>query len=218
MEKSMLIAWLNRWLIAASPWIAVVRFFVLVVAPILYLMEVKWINDLILGATGLILFAYTFETRGMRLEMGRQGAFANQPVLFMSFPRETGGASSRGLILRNIGRGSALCIRVETTKKLSKQQTRLTTLVFDIEENCLEAGKEIPVKVHPMVEILGKEKPANISDSFDPRNSPDSYEVNIYYEDIYYEDITTRSWTSVMQMGKGRIKLLRHHRGEDAPL
>jgi hypothetical protein len=90
----------------------------------------------------------------------------------MSYPRETGGASSRGLILRNIGRGSALCIRVETTKKLSKQQTRLTTLVFDIEENCLEAGKEIPVKVHPMVEILGKEKPANISDSFDPPQFP----------------------------------------------
>ena len=97
----MLIAWLNRWPILASPWIAVVGFFVLVVAPILYLMEVKWINDLILGATGLILFAYTFETRGMRLEMGRQGAFANQPVLFMSFPRRTGGACSRGLVLRD---------------------------------------------------------------------------------------------------------------------
>jgi hypothetical protein len=213
MEQPLLIARLDCWLIAASFWIAILGFTGLVVALILYLMEVKWINDLILGATGLILFAYTFETRGMRLEMGRQGAFANQPVLFMSIPRQTGAASSRGLILRNIGRGSALYIRVETTEKLSKQQTGLTTLVFDVDENCLEAGKEIPVKVRPKVEIPGKGESANIANSFDPHNSPDSYEVH-----IYYEDITNRSWMSVMQMGKGHIKLLRHHRAEDAPL
>ena len=213
MEKRTLIAWLNRWTILASPWMMILGFTGLVVALILYLMEVKGTNDLIVGVTGLILLAYTFETQGMRLEMRRQGDFANQPVLFMSIPRQPVGTSSCGLVLRNIGRGSALYIRVESAaEKLTEQQTGLTTLVFDMDENCLEAGKEIPVKVRPTIEIPGKGEPANMADSFDPRNSPHSYKVN-----IFYKDITTRSWTSVMQMGKDDIKLLSHHKVEDAP-
>jgi hypothetical protein len=82
-----------------------------VIATVLvYYLDSMNLSNVIYWLTGLIVLMYTIETLGMRLEMVRQNELAIQPLVIavIGGPDET-----RQLILRNIGRGTALSIRVD---------------------------------------------------------------------------------------------------------
>src|SRR5712691_6619831 len=95
----------KQWLYLAI-WLPI---YVIVPGLVCYL-DSKNLSNVIYWLTGLIVLMYTVETLGMRLEMVRQNELAIQPLVIAviwGHPDE-----SRQLMLRNIGRGPALSIRV----------------------------------------------------------------------------------------------------------
>jgi hypothetical protein len=99
-------------------WYVVVFLVALIVLPALvYRWDGNAASIVIYWLTALIVLAYTYETYCMRLEMVRQNEITIQPLLITSIehrPEPGTGAAGRieVLIIRNLGRGAALFIRV----------------------------------------------------------------------------------------------------------
>ena len=147
--------------------------------------------------TAIIVLVYTFETHGMRREMIRQNDISIQPLLITSIvPRKIVGEVIRGedLNVLNIGRGPALFVHIDPIEIVPGDEHNIDFEVVD----CVEAAKS----------VLATAKYAGRSD-FVARLKPNADNLT-HRVTVHYEDINGRKRYSVMQMGKGGIRLLKH--------
>jgi hypothetical protein len=181
---------------------------VFVIGPVLaYYLDNKNLANVIYWLTGLVVLMYTIETQGMRLEMVRQNEIAIQPLVIAVIG---GPDENRHLMLRNIGRGPALSIRVE--------DVALTDVAGD--------NVTFIMKVQPMDYLEPQTDRAPITDlvpassatpgayfdavpSLDPGTAVDSCKLT-----IKYHDIGGQFRCSLMQMGKDGIRLLDHRKAQ----
>lgn len=165
----------------------------------------------ITGVTALILLAYTIETQALRHEVVRQNEIAIQPVLIAGIERRDGRPR---FVLRNIGRGPALFVEPQDIAFPEEQGVRTTARFRRVdyiipEEDAVIITDMIHEGVWGEGDVLEGPREGLFADAFayhlDPENSPRPYEVI-----IHYEDINGQRRYSVMQMGRGGIRLLRH--------
>lgn len=166
------------------------------------------VNNVLIWVTGLILLIYTIETQEMRRQMVLQNEIAIQPLVIASIELrsvEDGPGGKRKLVLRNIGRGPALFIQVKDIEVADAGGVRFVRKLATVD--CIEAGKDSVAEVSLVAEAEGEEDTELIGGiaSLDPRHAEKSYDVTISYEDAYGQ-----KRESVVRMGKGGIRLLRH--------
>lgn len=190
-------------------WVFFLLFFAVFVL-VLALVSEKNLGNSLLWLTGIVVLFYTVETQGLRLEMVRQNEISVQPLVIATVAeRETrriAPVSADVIILRNIGRGPALYVKVEDvllTRELSGDEYVSTFGTIDF----IEPGCEVVAM--PMVLSSGKEvTDINPVLHFKPRESGGQ----TYYVTIRYEDVDGTKRQSIIQMGAGGIKLIRHGR------
>ncbi len=167
------------------------------------------VNNALILATGLVLLFYTVETQGMRLEMVRQNEIAIQPVLIAGIERREDRVR---LVLRNVGEGTALFVQTQDVVFPEDQGVRTIARFRSVDY--ISPEQDAVIKSHmthegPEGEVMEGPREGRWADAFayhlDPENSPRPYEVI-----IHYEDINGQRRYSVMQMGRGGIRLLRH--------
>jgi hypothetical protein len=180
--------------------------FFLVAAPIAgwYLGSVA---NAIYWATGGILLIYTIETQAMRLEMVRQNELAIRPLLITTIEErvETQQRTPRPhLLLRNIGRGAALFVRMQDLE-LEFEPGKRDTIQFD-HISYIEPGKD----ASPLL-IFSSPGEGNRSRTFFPfaKNLDPQAAIITYKVAVSYEDIFGQEYQSIMQMGKDGIRLLK---------
>ncbi len=162
-------------------------------------------SDGIVLATGLIILFYTIETQGMRREMVRQNEIAIRPLVVSTIEKRPSGPSYADyVVLRNVGRGVALMVRVQD---LHIQDAHLGRLIVKFSQiDFLEAGDG--KIVFPDITLEGvKHERMDFIRSLMPELSQDPYDVV-----ISYVDVDDREHQSVMRMGKGGVRLLPHGR------
>jgi hypothetical protein len=76
------------------------------------------LNNWLLLLSGVVVLLYTVETQGLRLEMVRQNEIAIQPVVIALIEERSGETVSENrfraqVVLRNVGRGTALFIKLQ---------------------------------------------------------------------------------------------------------
>lgn len=103
------------------------------------------VANIIYWVTALVVLAYTVETYGMRLEMVRQNEIAVQPLLIVTIKKVQAGIApvptfEDRVVLRNIGRGVALFVRVEDVQVVSTEDLRLVAKFETVDY--LEPGHE----------------------------------------------------------------------------
>ncbi len=173
----------------------------------------KW-SETIYFLTGLILIWYTVETHAMRRETTRQAEIAVRPAVLAHIED-----NPYTLILRNIGNGPALYVKLEdiefetvdyaTGRRAGKPDhiaTFATTMV-------IEAKTEVPATVH-LVRYTGQgTKPVfDYLAALDPRYQKNfDLPVVIHYQDLYGGLHRTR-----LEMGKSGTRFLGFKSG-DAP-
>ncbi len=177
------------------------------IAPAVAWISGRDVGTAILWATGIVLLAYTIETQGMRLEIVRQNEIAIQPLLMTTVGRREE-TQDMELILRNIGRGPALFVRVLDATLSAGEGGRLVAEFDGID--CVEAGKDVFVRFR-IILIRGEKREEvaegrNFLANLDPGIATASYDFSILYED-------TIGWMhrSVIRMGKGH-RLVEHGR------
>jgi hypothetical protein len=160
----------------------------------------------VLLATAVVLLHYTYETYRMRREMAHQNQLAVLPLVLATVRRV--GPDLR-VILRNIGRGPAVFVRVDD---------------FSVHE--LEGGGGFSLRIRPVdciegaaEEVLDVQQIAREADGTEsshswyfaavlfPATANKSYVITARYEDINHG----QHWSKT-QMGKGGIWLLEHGR------
>ncbi len=166
------------------------------------------INNALILATGLVLLLYTIETQGMRLQMVRQNEIAIQPLLITTIERRPivpGAEHEAQVILRNIGRGTALFINVKDIEETTLGDWHFVAKFKTIDY--IEAGKDAAVDVGLQIVSEGEAdvKALDFVANLNPEWAKKGYDVT-----ISYEDINGQKRESVMLMGKGGIRLLRH--------
>ena len=161
------------------------------------------------GVTALIILAYTLETQALRLEVVRQNEIAIQPVLIATTERRDGRPR---LVLRNIGRGAALFVQIQDVVLPEERGVRTVARFRRVDYISPEQDAVVTSDMTtegPGGDVLEGPREGRWADPFahhmDPENSPRSYEVT-----IHYEDINGQRRYSVMQMGRGGIRLVRH--------
>jgi hypothetical protein len=70
-------------------------------------MEARLISDIVLSLTFLAILWYSWETRGLKIQMRRQTELSLRPLVLIDW------ISSGGYILRNVGNGLALNIQTD---------------------------------------------------------------------------------------------------------
>lgn len=167
------------------------------------------VGNAILWATGLVVLWYTLETHGLRIEMVRQNEIAIQPLLIPTIElREERGIAvelRKYVVLRNIGRGPAFSVQPMAVQCRHWAGTNFVAKFAGID--CIEPGKDavsdVTARFKDGHEVSSRD--LDIVGLFNPRTATDSYEVT-----ITYQDVGGQKRESVVQMGKGGIKLLRH--------
>lgn len=109
------------------------------------------------------------------------------------------------VVLKNIGRGPALYIQVNEIEFEKFGSGRFVATFEGIDY--LEAGKETVAEVKWQGEFdsEGASRPIDFVSNLKPQSARQSYDVF-----MSYEDISGQKRQSVVRMGKGGIKLLRH--------
>lgn len=176
----------------------------------------------ITAVTALILLAYTIETQALRLEVVRQNEIAIQPVLIATTERRD---NRPRVVLRNIGEGTALFVQPKDVTFPGEGEVVVTACFGRVDY--IMPGDDAVVLTGlkfegPEGEVFGfdredlqrppRQGPYHLGDDpfayhLDPENSRRTYEVI-----IVYEDISGGKRESVMQMGRGGIRLVRHGR------
>ncbi|OFW14562.1 MAG: hypothetical protein A3H27_15910 [Acidobacteria bacterium RIFCSPLOWO2_02_FULL_59_13] len=178
-----------------------------VLAPLVF--EAKNVNDALLWLTGVVVLFYTIETHGLRLEMVRQNEMAVQPLLIATVEHRTvqriAPTSTNSVVLKNIGRGPALYVRVAEIDMGPAGSGRFIAK-FDPVDYIEPTGE-----IFPNANWYGDfgsgdvSRPMDFTSNLDPRFANETYEVR-----ISYEDISGTQYQSKMQMGKAGIRLLEH--------
>jgi hypothetical protein len=166
------------------------------------------VSDTVLFLTGVVILVYTVETQGLRLEMVRQNEMTVQPVIIVTIDtkwmQEIAPTGRDRVVLKNIGRGPALFIKVGEVELNQVPRGRLVAKFDTIDY--LEPGKDAVVVATWRGEFeTGSSQPQDFTSNLNPQFASESYEVNVFYEDINGQRLK-----SVMRMGKDGIRLLRH--------
>jgi len=168
------------------------------------------LNNALLWLTGVVVLFYTVETQGLRLEMVRQNEMAIQPLVIATIEdretQRTAIGSESVLVLRNIGRGAALFVKISDVD-FAELEGQPHVMKFD-SIDYIEPGKDMVM--HPNIFHRDEQTASRgYVSHLDPRYSYQSLMLNVMYEDI---DGQRRE--SVVKMGKGGIRLLKHGRRE----
>ncbi len=185
--------------------------FVFLVAPL-----IAWGRDWSLGnaliwATGVVLLLYTYETQEMRRQLVRQNEISVQPLVLATVEiRPVDGAHDmRGpqVVLRNIGRGPALFVRVDEFSLHRVPDTAMELLLSIPPVDCIEPGKDKACDVEFVARAEGTEvsRKENFVANLDPKSASETHVIT-----VRYEDIDRRAYWAKVQMGKDGIRLLDH--------
>jgi len=170
--------------------------------------------DAIYAITGLVLIWYTVETWAIRWQMVRQNEMAIRPLVLAtveSRPTKHDLWAPR-VVLRNIGRGPALFVRMDefATQEIRQEGTRVLSRIPPVD--CIEVGKDRDLPVEVVVEADGKElwtdsgtNRLNYVAMLNPETARETYHIKVRYEDTY-----RRMYWAEVQMGKAGIRLLDH--------
>lgn len=187
---------------------AIAVLLILIVPPLLTWALGFKVNNVLLWVTGLILLVYTLETQEMRRQMVLQNEIAIQPLVLSDIgyrPVERGDPPyALQVILRNIGRGPALFVQLRDIEAGEERGVRYVARFTKVDY--IEAGGErvTAITLHAVRE--GEERPkVDFAEHLDPRYANHTYEVT-----TVYEDINGQRRESVVRMGKGGIRLLKH--------
>ncbi len=168
------------------------------------------VNNTLIWATGIVLLLYMIETREMRLQLVRQNEIAIQPVLIATTERRD---NRPRIVLRNIGEGTALFVQLQDVVIPGERETRTIVRFRRVDYISPEQDAVIISDMtHEGPEegdVLEGPREGPWADAFahhlDPEDPRGPYEVT-----IHYEDINGQRRYSVMQMGRGGTRLLRH--------
>ncbi len=201
------VGWSNRQAI-----VCLVFLYLFIVLP--FFLEGVSLNNVLLWLTGVMLLLYVVETHGLRLETIRQNEAAIQPLVIATVeerPQEGRGLTPHPcIVLRNLGRGPALCVLVDAIQGESGRNGRLTVSFQVIDY--IEPGhdKVAGVNWRDQNEREGAGESRDLDLNLDLRQANRTYNLT-----IIYEDIDKNPYESVVQLGKGGFRLLRH--GRTAP-
>ena len=146
------------------------------------------LSDCLLWLTGIVLLIYTVETQGLRIEMIRQNEIAVQPVIVAAAKK--GGSENIEFLLKNIGRGPALFVKVDEallTRELGENWFVTSVNAIDY----IEPGSEVTVAA---LENRDGQRVAPIK-----KKGEQPFHMTIRYEDINRTKIET-----VLQVGIGQ--------------
>ena len=193
----------NSWTTKQWLYLAILLPIFVIVPWLAYYLDSKNLANIIYWLTGLVVLLYTIETQGMRLEMVRQNEIVIQPLVIAVIGGPEG---SRQLMLRNIGRGPALSIRVEDVTLTDVAGDSVPFIMKIQTMDYLEPYTERA----PTTELVSvsSASPGAYFDavpSLDPGTAVDSCRLT-----IKYDDIGGQPRYSLMQMGKDGIRLLGH--------
>lgn len=160
----------------------------------------KW-SEVIYFATGLILIWYTVETHAMRKETTRQAELAVRPLVLARLE------SPQGLVVRNIGSGPALYVKVEDIEFDTDAPTgRPSHVAKFATTDVIEAKAEVPATVQ-LARITGEGtiKPLyEFLSSLDPKYQKNlDLPIVIHYQDLYGTLHRTR-----LEMGKSGTRFI----------
>jgi len=185
-----------------SRWTRIFLWSVVLFGALPYLLQkLHWTQALSEGiyvGTGIAVLWYTVETQGMRREMVRQNDLAVAPLLVFTIVDDQ-------LLLRNIGRGPALSIKVADVEVPAEVVTGL--LVFETNDTLTPDDDlmEVHTYYHPTLPTAANRLDGvNFIASLKPA-SPDTYRVT-----VHFEDINGGARDSVAQLGNGGVRLLSH--------
>jgi hypothetical protein len=171
------------------------------------------LTDWILWLTGLVLLIYTVETNGLRREMVRQNELAIQPVVVATIEERPAGMVQtprfqRQLILRNVGRGTALFLKVQDLTLTDPAGDRVRFVARFAPISYLEPQQEKVVEIAECSAINAQVPGENFDPvtSLFPRYALEDYDVV-----IEYQDTNGAGRDTLMRMGTGGIRLLPRH-------
>lgn len=167
--------------------------------------------EAIYAATGGAVVWYTVETYRLRKEMVRQNELAIQPLILATVERREVDRDRDDwrVILRNIGRGPALFVRVDDFPFDPDDNGKL--LLRIPAADCIESGNEAIRKVMEVARETAKEvnqsgeTHRNFAVRLYPVHADKTYNIT-----IRYEDVNRRQHWAKIQMGKDGIRLLDH--------
>ncbi len=180
--------------------------------------SLKWLcwttslSDGIYIGTGIAVLWYTVETYYLRQEMVRANEIAVLPLVIARVEQDKLGEvavfdpKASHVVLRNIGKSPALYVKVadfDLEKRISGTTGNRIEGV-----DVIEAGQQVPVESFGY-HIVGEEFRKTV-DSLVSHLKPGIAAQKTYRVTICYEDINGGKHQSVMQMGKGGIRLLSH--------
>ncbi len=173
-----------------------------------FFLEAGPLNNALLWLTGVMLLLYMVETQGLRLEMLHQNQAAIEPLVIAALeerPEEDGERTpSSSVVLKNLGRGPALCVLIydiEIEKMINGHLTASFELI-----DYIEPGHDKIARVK-WDDNNKREEPDELTSDLDLRQANRTYNLT-----IVYDDIDEKSYESVVQLGKGGVRLLRHGR------
>jgi len=190
-------------------------------------------NDAILAVTAFVILWYTLETYALRWQMVeqnkltvqqnkltvRQIELAVQPLVLATVEDRPLSQGTHGLrvVLRNIGRGPALFVRVDDFAVHEIEGTKIVLLSSIPPVDCIEPGEDVPLPVEAVLKEEGKEVRRDVGSArlnyaamLHPQSANETYEITVRYEDIDRQE----HWAKI-QMGKGGIRLLDHGHGQE---
>lgn len=168
------------------------------------------LNNALLWLTGVVVLVYTVETHGLRLEMVRQNEINIEPLVIVGIQQEWEqhiAPTERGrMILKNVGRGPALFVRIRDTYLTDVAGDRVRFVAKFDQIDCLESGKDCRVTAK-CVPINANVRPEYLDffPSLDPSTAIENYELT-----IEHQDTSGQLRQTIVQMGKGGVRLLRH--------
>jgi len=150
--------------------------------------------------TGIAVFWYTVETYYLRRATVMPIVVARIQSRPAGHVAGIGPTYAETVILQNVGKSAALFVEVED---FDRQVDQAVVTYKHIEGvDVIEAGEAVPVK---SAGYLNQTEAFDTLVSFLKATSPSTHEIT-----ILYDDIDGGKHESVMQMGKGGIRLLRH--------
>ncbi len=204
------------WLLFSLAWLAVFG----VILPFLGWRS-GWFTlmESLTAGTGLVILWYTFETHQVRREMVRQNEIAIQPVVIAIIEERSAATVPaptfrQELILRNIGRGPALFLKVQDLTLTDPAGDRVRFMARFAPVGYLEPQHEAVVRVAECraVDVDLPSTYLNPLPSLEQSTALEDYDVVIEYQDTNGE-----AWETLMRMGKTGISLLWHGKSREAP-
>jgi hypothetical protein len=198
------IGWSDRqWLVF---WVVLAIVMLVPVGMMFFGWKLSSLNDVLIWLTGIVVLVYTIETQGLRFEMVRQNEMALKPFLVLFVK---GNPWQRQLVLKNIGQGAALFVRIEdvllgkVVGDLAAMRDRVVGGVATFTQyNYIESGEEAGVQALCATDPRAGRINLDFLPSIDPDKAQDNYEMT-----IHYQDVEGRPYQTHMRIGKDGVEI-----------